>query len=467
MRTTHSSWRNGILRQSAPTSAHQTRLSGAPCWHRVQSHVLPFLVATCISGWLLPAATAQQNDPQRAAATLLGAACSNLTSLSTQRALGGVQAELQRRACGEDAQAPEALQAIAWEEVTTQGTFSVEASNQQFINLASRLRALRLGATGFDVRGLAFNFNDEAIPVSRLLASASGAGGASEPPAIKRLGAFISGTLSFGDKDATSNEDGFDFKTVGITGGMDYRFTDSFILGLALGYTSLDADLDAEDDEVEADGYSASLYSTYYLGDLFFDLTASLSMADYKMRRNIRYILTADSVDKTATADTDGTQYTFALGAGYEFRAAGAIFGPYVQLNYLKADIDSFREGGADELNLQIGDQKVKSLLSVLGGQISYPIGGAFGTLLPQLRVDWRHEFKNDARSVTATLINDPTSPGVVIRSDKPDRNYFNVAAGVVAALTGGTSVGLEYETVLGLKDITNHIVRARLRLSF
>jgi outer membrane lipase/esterase len=229
----------------------------------------------------------------------------------------------------------------------------------------------------------------------------------------------------------------------------------------------MDADLDPDDDEVEAGGYSASLYSTYLLGNFFFDFTASGGMADYKMRRNIRYTLTTDSVDKTASSDTDGTHYTLALGAGYEFHAAGAIFGPYVQLNYLKADIDSFREGGADEFNLEIGDQKVKSLLSVLGGQISYPINGAFGTLSPQLRVDWRHEFDNNSRSLNARLINDPTGRVAVIRSDAPDRNYFNLAAGVVAALAGGTSVGLEYETVLGLKDITNHIPRARLRVSF
>jgi outer membrane lipase/esterase len=68
---------------------------------------------------------------------------------------------------------------------------------------------------------------------------------------------------------------------------------------------------------------------------------------------------------------------------------------------------------------------------------------------------------------LTARLINNPTGPVAVISSDDPDRDYFNVAAGVVASLAGGTTVALEYETVLGLEDITNHIIRARLRVSF
>jgi outer membrane lipase/esterase len=471
MRTTRGFFSEGLVGQEIPTSAHQIRAFPVSCRHPVLWPIVTLLLAACIGGLLLPAATAQdftpavQNDPQRAAAALLSGLCGD------QSLAPGVQQDLGQRACNlqsaPSAQWPPPLQAMAWEEVATQGTFSVEVSNQQFINLAGRLRALRLGATGFDVRGLAFNLDDKVLPASRLLASAGGAGVAGEPPAVKRLGAFLSGTLSFGDKDATSTEDGFDFDTVGITGGIDYGFTDNFILGLALGYTSLDADLEADDDEVEADGYSASLYSTYYLGDLFFDFTASAGMADYKMRRNIRYVTMTDSVDKTASSDTDGAHYTLALGVGYEFRVAGAVFSPYAQLNYLKADIDRFREGGADEFNLEIGDQKVTSLLSALGGQLSYPIRGAFGTLSPQLRLDWRHEFENNRRSLTARFINDPSGRVAVIRSDDPDRNYFNLAAGVVAALVGGATVGLEYETVLGLKDITNHIVRARLRVSF
>lgn len=476
MSTTCGVFGDGLVRQAVPMGAHRSRAFSASCRCRVLWRILLPLLAVCMGGMLSSTATAQdfspiaQNDPQRAAAELLTDLCNELGDEpmgSVRRALGDRACKLNDAVDAEDPQAPAALQGAAWEEVATQGTFSVQASNQQFINLASRLRALRLGATGFDLRGLAFNLGDKAVPASRLLASAGGAGGAGEALGAKRLGTFISGTLSFGDKDATSTEDGFDFNTIGITGGIDYRFADSLILGLALGYTSLDADLDTDDDEVEADGYSVSLYSTYYLGDLFFDFTASVGMTDYKMRRNIRYVIATDSVDKTAFSDTDGTHYTLALGTGYEFRAAGTIFGPYIQLNYLKADIDSFRERGADEFNLEIGDQKVKSLLSVLGGQISYPVNGAFGTLSPQLRVEWRHEFENDPRSLTARLINDPTNRTAVIRSDNPDRDYFNVAAGVVAALAGGTSVALEYETVLGLRDVTNHIVRARLRVRF
>jgi outer membrane lipase/esterase len=462
---------NERVRKIVPKNTNQCgfHLSLPLFLRQALGRIPPLLVTFSMGISLLSSAAAQdftpaaQNDPQRAAATLLSGLCS-------LAGMPGVQGELGNRACSLEAapraQMPAPLQAAAWEEVATQGTFSVEVSNQQFISLGTRLRALRLGATGFDLGGLAFNVNDNLLPSSRLLASAGG-GIVSSAPAPRRLGAFISGTFGFGDKDPTSNEDGFDLKTVGVTGGLDYRFTDNFILGFALGHASMDADLDGNTDEVEADSYTASLYSTYYLGNLFFDFTGSAGISDYKMRRNVSYVTSTDSVDKMATSDTDGIQYTLGIGAGYEFHAAGVVFGPYVQLNYLRAEIDSFREGGADEFNLEIGDQKVTSLLSVLGGQISYPMRHSFGTLSPQLRVEWRHEFDNDNRSLSARLINDPSGRVAVFNSDDPDRDYFNVSAGVVATLTGGTSVSLEYETVLGLRDISYHQVRSRLRVSF
>jgi hypothetical protein len=195
MRTTSSFFSDSQVRQGTPTCTHHTCPLHASCRHRILWRILAFLLATCIGSLQLSPAIAQlaspggqgpspiaQNDPQRAAEELLlgpiDAAGDTLCSLQGNN---GVQGELGDRSCNlgdavqrGDPQAPAALQATAWEEVATQGTFSVEASNQQFINLAGRLRALRLGATGLDLRGLAFNFSDNTIPASRLLASAGG-----------------------------------------------------------------------------------------------------------------------------------------------------------------------------------------------------------------------------------------------------------------------------------------------------
>jgi outer membrane autotransporter protein len=280
-------------------------------------------------------------------------------------------------------------------------------------------------------------------------------------------------TPSTGDKDSTSTEPRFTFHTIGITGGLDYEFADHFWLGLALGYTDQDAKLSATQDTIEADDLTAALYATYSflesrLGSFSVDFTASGGRTDYsQITRTIRYVTNIDSVDKTASADTDATHYALALGVNYEFHYRRAYFGPHVMVNYLHANIDGFRECGADEFNLDIGDQTGKSLVLSLGGQFSYiyPVPGT--TLQPHLRAEWRHEFENNSRLLTARFINAPSGSVAAFPTDAPDRDYCDFAVGVVATFAGRATVALEYETLLGLKSITNNIMHGRLRIPF
>jgi outer membrane lipase/esterase len=80
-----------------------------------------------------------------------------------------------------------------------------------------------------------------------------------------KLGVFANGTFTLGDKDRTSREAGFDFHTLGMTAGVDYRFKDNFILGAAFSFASTDADLDGSGGSMDAKQYSGSIYGTYYL----------------------------------------------------------------------------------------------------------------------------------------------------------------------------------------------------------
>lgn len=364
------------------------------------------------------------------------------------------------------------LRQVAWEENAAISTLSVETSNGQLGNLGARLSALRQGAAlGFDLRGLALNIDGQTIRGPFLASIEEGATTTQQiSNPNNRFGLFLTGTVSFGDKDGTSQENSFDFDTIGITGGVDYKVSDNVIMGLALGYASMDADFDAFDDEVEVDGFSASFYSTYYIKDFYVDFIASGGSNDYETTRNVVMDVDNDgNVDfgGTAKGDTDGTQFNVGLGVGYEYKVAGAILGPYAQVNYFNADIDGFTETGADPLNLEIGDQNIESLISVVGGQASYTIRTELVDLVPQARAEWWHEFENDSRSIQASFAADPDDVTKIIPTNDPDRDYFNVGVGLVGVFSEDATAFLEYQTVLGLEDVTNHIVRAQLRVNF
>ena len=173
----------------------------------------------------------------------------------------------------------EALDQISGEQITTQQTTAIDFSMTQLVNIGARLEALRMGARGFSTTG--FNLGDPGIgaPISalaslgKLLLGEGGASGDEEEGGLldRRLGIFVNGAVRWGDKDATDREIGFEFESEGVTVGADYRFTDAFVAGLALGYATGDADFDNDGGEQDSDGYSGSFYGTWYGDRGYFD----------------------------------------------------------------------------------------------------------------------------------------------------------------------------------------------------
>jgi uncharacterized protein YhjY with autotransporter beta-barrel domain len=408
----------------------------------------------------------------------------------------------------------DSLLQMTTKEASSLGTSSVEISTLQFTNIATRITALRRGATGVSLLGIALH-DVEKTPSGPVVASLGpgqdraivGDGGApnafprfttsspgssfesmraqslsagstslSGPNPFGRLGLFVNGIFGFGDKDTTSREAGFDFDTYGVTGGVDYRFTDNLVLGLAFGYTNTDSDFASARGKLDADAYAFSAFGTYYLGMLYVDGIFTYGWNDYDNARNIVYAIPGTTqlttVNQSARSETDGAQYSFALSTGYDFTARGFTFGPYGRLSYLKADIDGFQEridntSNGFGLTLAVNDQDVESLTWVLGGQASYALSTGFGVLVPQVRLEWEHEFLDSQRRITARFVNDPLNTPILLDTDNPDRDYFNLGAGMSAVFQRGVSAFAYYETILALKDVTAHQVTVGLRLAF
>ncbi len=229
---------------------------------------------------------------------------------------------------------------------------------------------------------------------------------------------------------------------------------------------------------MDVDGYSVSIYGTYYvLKKFYIDGITSFGWNAYDSIREIDYPFADSSgnprwVDQTAKGDTDGTYYSLSFGAGYDFNIDGHTFGPYGRVNYLEADIDGYREsvtknprdtGEAGE-NLDIESQDVKSLTTVLGGQASYAISTRWAVLVPHARIEWEHEYENNSRQLNASFVNDPGKTPIIIPTDDPDRDFFNIGVGMSAVFAHGKSAFVYYETVLGLDYVTAHNIAVGVR---
>ncbi|KHD08357.1 hypothetical protein PN36_18720 [Candidatus Thiomargarita nelsonii] len=373
-----------------------------------------------------------------------------------------------------------ALQQMASEEFATQGRIASQTTAAQFKNVNARLNVLRTGVRALSFSGLRLNMNinGQRLPTELLgsfltLNNATDAKTKNVGSGFSRLGAFVNGEINFGDKDTTDHESGFEFSTLGLTTGIDYRFTNKFIAGMALGYSNSESDLNANGGNIDSDGYSATLYGTFYQSNAFYiDGLYTYGRNSYDSERNIVYQLVTP-INQTAFSSNDSAQHALGLGMGYHFNRQAFTFTPNARLDYVNTDIDGFSEEFNDptadgaSLGLAIDSQEVESLTLTLGVQADYAISQSWGILIPYANLDYVHEFKNDVRQLTGRFLQDRSGETFSLSSDAPDKDYFNLGFGLSTQFSQGKAAFIRYEGTLGLRDVERHAIMLGVRLEF
>ncbi|SDY36637.1 PASTA domain, binds beta-lactams, partial [Allochromatium warmingii] len=159
----------------------------------------------------------------------------------------------------------DALKALTNSNADAAGISGIQTGTQQLTNLNTRLLALRRGATGIDLRGLALMADGQVLSgreLTLLTESGQSGGGASADNPFGRWGFFLNGRVDFGNRSQTDNQTGFDFRITGITGGIDYRFSEKFIAGGALGYSSNSTNFDVYGGSLDTKTLHLAAYAT-------------------------------------------------------------------------------------------------------------------------------------------------------------------------------------------------------------
>ena len=373
-----------------------------------------------------------------------------------------------------------ALQWVAAEELATPGTLATKTSSGQLASLAARFTAVRRGATGFRT-SLLNDGGSRAWPRPIMLASAAEDGlsrgllGDDPASSFSRLGGFFNVALGFGSKDPTAREDAFDYGNANMTLGVDYRATTRWVYGAALGYNRYEVDFDSGksivDGSVDSNGLTATLYGLYTLDAFSLDISANIGGNSFDIVRHIKYASNnpaLPSTNETANGSTDSSQYSFSIGGNYEGHRDALAYALQAQVTTLNVTIDGYTESNAGAFNLQLEDQRITSLTSTLGVQASYTLNRSFGVLIPEASLQWHHEFNNDSRLVQARYVADPLASNFLAApTEDPDRDYFSLGMGASAVFAQGLQVFVHYETLLGLSNITDHLLTGGARMEF
>jgi len=367
----------------------------------------------------------------------------------------------------------DALSSIAIRQVSAQNAAAAQAAQTGGAVLITRLIALRAAseypvyAMGAERNPLQFSFQNTG-------------GGASGDYQFGDIGVFVNGQYTTGDEDRTEFQAGYDFDYYGLTVGADYRFADNLVAGLAVGYEDGDVDYDRNAGDLDVEDVNGHLFGSYYHeSGVYVDVLMGYGRSDYELDRNIIYALTdlntgaQNTARQSAESDTDADRYEFSAGGGYNLVRGPWTLTPTARVDYLYSDIDKIEEKTGNALDngggfaMEIDSYGYESLTTNLGGQVSYAVSQSWGVLVPQFSAEWVHEFEDDQEELNAVFKGDVNRTPFIIKTRRPDTDYFNLGVGASAQFAGGKSAFLSFETILGYEDLDLYTIQGGFRMEF
>lgn len=294
---------------------------------------------------------------------------------------------------------------------------------------------------------------DELDDEQTLLKEDSAAGIGSWNADLDPYGVFLTVDVDSRDRDETKFESGHDALDWGITAGADRRFGDSMFAGLAVQFSHTEGDFDSGGD-FETDSYRVVAYGAYRLGDILSaDLTVGYARKHFEVDRltkgTFNENINLNGINSSEN-DSDNVSIRFALGK--DVQLGRYILGARAGLNYEYSDIEGYTEKGSTGLELVFKGRDTTSVQSLLSVHGSTAISTPLGVLIPQLGVEYVHEFEADQEHVTVRFVEDtrPDPLDFKFQTEKPDRNYANLRLSVSWQLPYGFNPYAQFRTILG-----------------
>lgn len=131
-----------------------------------------------------------------------------------------------------------------------------------------------------------------------------------------------------------------------------------------------------------------SLYATKSIGDWYVNGLVSLGQLDFTSSRNV----TIGAVSNFEQSSFGGRHEGVKVQVGYRMRSAGLVHGPFIGVDWERAGIDGFSEGGSVTA-ITVGKQNVAQAHSRLGYEVAgeVSLGGAAVRPYAQLSYDTQH----------------------------------------------------------------------------
>ncbi len=346
------------------------------------------------------------------------------------------------------------------EVVQSARTSAVIIGNQQ-ANLASRMSQVRAG-----INSIAITINGTDLPISALGYLADNS--SNTPQLVSPWGFFINGQFSNGDyRYSDASDEGFDFDTTSFTAGIDYRFNNKGVVGLAIGRSNFDSEATINA-STSSTATTYSVYGSYNINDNFYvDARLSHGSPDFEQTRTVNFTLGGNVTDLRVKGSTQGTQDSYIISSGYQFNSTnGWLFTPSVSYEYNKTTVDAFVETGAPAFNVGFSEQNFKTNRTTLGLQASKAISLSKGVLIPSFNYNFINENQN-SDVVLMRISGMPAGEFFETPVNFNDSSYSTAKIGLTFVAAHGRQVYLQYSKVFGWQGFNRDTIALGARFEF
>jgi uncharacterized protein with beta-barrel porin domain len=400
-----------------------------------------------------------EQENQASVGNALTSACDRLGSADPdtlsagQRALAArCQGLLQLQVANPGALA-EVIRQITPEETLALMKAAAGASTTHSQALSGHLSSLGQGIHNLSLNGLSWQD------------AAHTGGAAGDSLSQSPWGLFGTLQLESAEKDRTRRENGFDYSANTLVAGVDYRWSESWALGLAGGYTQNDLEYREQDGEVSAKITSLMAFSLFNWGNFSWDLQAGISQSDYDISRRIRY--TDFSPLAFNTQGTTSGQHLFAnTQLQYAFTRGALSLYPSLKLSYNDNQVDAYGENNAGGFEVNLAEQTSDQLNLTAGLASQYAVSGNWGVWVPTASFNWVQQVAGDKTPVAGDFaFSGAGNARFVLTPEETDESFYQLGLGSSWVFPNGWSGFINWQQVMAVEDFSAQQLEMGFRL--
>lgn len=321
------------------------------------------------------------------------------------------------------------------EEYAAQGSMSNDFIQGQTSALTARLSTLRMGAGAFGNTNNTYNSY-------ALLNNMSGGGAGEDSDSYSRWSGFLNYTQGSGTKAPTGLEDAFDVDSGEITGGVDYRVDNNWVVGAIIGYTDQELEFDRSKSIVEggitSDGFSVVPFMLFQDDSFYLSFSAGYQALSFDTERSVDYAYV--DINTKNVSSTDSATLSFSSELGYTIQKGIFSVEPFYKNNYANTRIDAFTERDLSDsaFNLAVDEQRFSALSHSLGLKAQLTFSTGFGVIVPYASYQANNERHTGNTAIAARFANAGSSDATFLMgTDENDENYGVFSTGISSVIRG------------------------------